>query len=777
MIKELTRAIAFITLVFYGSTTFAQLKKVEQGLDSLKSKTLQALKKDTASVKKALHFDQTIKKEFNQKIKSTGIDQFIKKDSNSAVKKVSLKDFSVENAIQYIRTESQSPSPNFINNISVSGQLELFKFPVNLDVVNNYNPLNKFDLSQQSLFKFDMVKPQIQQLYQSELNKYKNFKRDKLSGNNVETFLKNSIQTKLQGYMSKKLTNDPKLTAFLNNPQNVKDLLKLDEKQLKAKLTSLLTDVAHDTKAEGLSVYEEKKDLLNTELQAKVNEVAQIVQSVKKDINDSGLDAEKIEFMQKFVENKITQKDLEQFFVRELSRQPKLTGIQKFYSRIQEFQAGNFGNQLPGSFLNQNLFLNGVNFSLKTLRGPVNVGIATEKDIDQPKDAEFSRSTFSYPKLFTYISVPTTNFSFGQGKLSWVGSYDKQFSRSIQQLSTALPKNNLVFTISQNLNIAKLGKLTLDISKSATQYKNLNSIGPDRIAIDKSGMGNYFRDDFLETMSVGVNHGIDSKKMGLNSNVYFNYAGIGFQNPGQQGFANMNMRFGANIKQNLFKNKLSIYLKTDVKNTPISAENDAHWRNYTIQLDSRIRLSKSYSLNLKYIENGVNKVNDLSLPVYHSQKIQADFNANYKIGSHYSFSHITLGKQNIVSPGILQQPNFLTLNYAQSLLFKDFSLSGNVFYNRELNTSTILGNMINADAACQYTILRTFNLSTGLTYLDNQNIAKQVGVRQNVQLMLKKHFDVNAFLDLRKNLINPLYPDLFSTGRAEFSIRYYLDRQ
>ena len=75
------------------------------------------------------------------------------------------------------------------------------------------------------------------------------------------------------------------------------------------------------------------------------------------------------------------------------------------------------------------------------------------------------------------------------------------------------------------------------------------------------------------------------------------------------------------------------------------------------------------------------------------------------------------------------------------------------------------------------TVFRSVSFSTGVTYLDNQNIAKQVGFKQNIQFMLQKHFDVSAFVDLRRNLIKPLYPDLFSTGRAEFSIHYYLDRQ
>ncbi len=494
--------------------------------------------------------------------------------------------------------------------------------------------------------------------------------------------------------------------------------------------------------------------------------------------------------LQKFAENKIDKQTLQTYYTGQLNKRPEFSAAQKFYSRIKEFQAGNFGHELPGPLRNQDLFLNGVNFSLKTLRGQVSAGVAANKDIGQPKDIGFNRSTFSYPKLFTFLSVPTSNFAFGSGQLSWVGVYDKQFSSTPTDLGfNAIPRNNLVFTLAQNLKVKDLGKLTVDISKSATQYKNLTTIGPDQLFMDRNTNGNYFRDDFLETMSIGVNHAIDSRKLGLNSNVYVNYSGLGFQNPGQQGLNSTNMRYGGNIKQNLFKNKVTLYVKSDLKNTPISADNSAHWKNYNLQLDSRFRLSKGYTLNFKYVENGVNKISDVRAPVYSSKKIQSDFNANYKIAGHYSFSHVTLGRQTVSNAGTmvagfdnltipsLEQPDFMMLNYAQNVLFKNFSLIGNLFYNRELSHTAILGNMLNSDVACQFTLFKTISLSSGITYLDNQSIAKQVGIKQNIQLMLKKHFDVSAYVDLRKNLVNPLYPDLFATGRAEFSIRYYLDQQ
>jgi hypothetical protein len=777
-------------LFLVSESAYSQVKKPVISVDSLKAKAKNAVKVDTAKINKMLSIDKKIKTGVNNKLNQSPIGKLLKKDSTKVGKKVTLKDFSIENNVQYLKTEAESPTPDYMNRVEVAGQLEIFRFPINLALVNNYNPLSDFKLGDQNLFKVDLAKQQFQQLYQADLAKYKSLKSKRFQDLNVQQYVKKGVSEKIQSLVPQQITNNPKLMSYLNNPDAMNELLKMNEAQVKAKISKVMVDLETEMKAKGQAFQTKAKDSVTQEVQAKVTEITAYVQSVKEELDTYGLDQQKLDLLEKFANNKISDKELETFFISQLSNQPKLQGAQKFYSKFKDFKAGNFGNQLPGSFLNRDLFLKGVTLSLQTLKGTVTAGIAVQKDIGLPKDYAFNRSTFSSPKLLSYLSIPTTNFSFGRGKLSWVGQYDKQYSNSAFQQSSAIPKTNLVFTASQNINFNKLGKLTIDISKSTVQYKNLVN-GPEQLMLSTTSQGNYFNDDFLQTMGLGFNHALESKKMNLNSNVYFNYSGIGFQNPGQQGIGNMNMRFGGNIKKNFLKNKLTLYVRSDVKNTPISAENGAHWQNYNVQLDSRIRISKSYTLSLKYIENGVSKVDETHEPVYAGQKIQADLNARFKIFGKPSVSHLSIGRQNmnnlsiasaLTNPlmqesAIVSKTNFILANYTQSVIFNDFSLHGNLFYNKQLQANSLLGDMLNADMTCQFMIFKSVGLSSGLTYLNNEHIAKQVGIRQNIQFMLKKHFDIGAFLDFRKNLITPLYPDLFSKSRAEISIHYYLDKQ
>jgi hypothetical protein len=755
-----------------ATTQYTRTK--QKVIDSLKSGKKKLSKLDSVAMGKIQTAKKSIITQVDERVKQSDIAKLLKKDTLKKGSKIQFNDVSVENAT-HIKTQNPANGKNLLNNVTFYGQLKIYNIPVDLSLANTYTAMRDFRFDQGNLFKFNLPKPSFNQFFKGDIDKYRNLRKNVLSGQTAESFLRKKIQDKIAKNLN--LSASPKLQAYLNNPENLRSMLKMDELELKGKLNEFTEEIKDQAQNRGKQLSQHGQDSLTNLLNAKKQELFTEIQKVQQSVYDSGLDPEKLELLEKVAQGKISQKELENFFVSELAKGKDIGFLQKGYAQLREFQAGNFGHQLPGSFLNRDLFLNGFNFSLRTPRGPVTVGLNTNRDLNSTKDAGFNASTFAIPKLYSYLSVPTTNFSFGSGKLSWVGTYDRQFNGSFGSAQNALPRNNMVFTISQAFRFSKAGTFTFDVSKSSTQYKELAAFGPDQLIIDRNTNGNYFRDDFLQTMSVGLNHSIDDKKLGIRSTVFVNYAGSGFQNPGQQGIGNLNLRFGGNIRKEFFHKKMTLSVRSDFKNMPISATDNSHWSNHNIQLDSRFRISRSANLGFKYIDNGVDKVSQGSTPVYASKKLQLDLNSNYKLFGQRGFSHVSVAQQEIANPLSLGNSSLLQLNYVQTVVFKDFSLSGNLFYNRELSANTILGNMLNSDASLQYQLFRGVSMSSGLSYLDNQNLARQAGIKQSIQFMLKKHFDISAYLDLRKNLITPTYPDLFSTNRGEISIHYYLDRQ
>ncbi|TKC55291.1 hypothetical protein FBD94_25215 [Pedobacter hiemivivus] len=797
----------FLCLILSYSFSIAQVKPLLKSADSLGKKELNGFKQQINSGRDSLKngkvfksaIDQkttAIQNKFNEKSKALKDKALAVRDSIKKGRAVRFNKLSIENATLVNGIGGSLKKEPILNNISVFGQIQLFKFPLAIDLSNNSSDLQGIDGLRDALFKVNLDKSQFSQLYRNDIEKASRFKKIELSGMDVGAYLKKGITSKLNPSTLIDPSRYQRLNSLLNNKEQLIALLNLNEDQIKAKVNDLLSDQKRfaQKKADSISnnapdliaqkdsikykadsTVASKKKAVEEQVELKKAEITDVIVSLKQKMEESGLDQQRLLLLQKFTANQGSLKDLEAIFENEMNQEGRYSQIGKFYSKIKALDVGNFGQRMPG-IMNKDMMINGVNFAVKTGRGPVNLGLGINKDVGMPKDANFTNSLYDFPKLLTYVSIPTTNFSFGSGKLSWVGAFDKQPASGFSQLNT-LPKTNLAFMVSQDLNMHSMGKFTVELSKSSTQYKNLSVNESDKLVLNNDlKMGNYFRDDFMESISIGVKHGIQLKKLGLSGNTFFSYSGLGYQNPGQQGYGNMGMRFGGNMKKSLLKNRIVLNARTDIKNTPMSAVSGAHWRNYNLQLDSRVKLSKNYNFNLKYAENGVNKVDGASHAVYSSKKVQVDMNGNYKIGGHYGFSRLSIGKQDMLNPTLLTHTGFMTIVYSQNLMLKSISLSGNAFYNKELKGARILGDMLNADVACQYTLLKSLSVSSGVTYLDNQGIARQLGVRQNVQLSMLKNFDVSAFVDLRKNLINPLYPDLFSTARGELSLRYFLNK-
>lgn len=834
--KTLLRNLLTSFLIIFASLSIqAQEKadsikvKIKASADTLKSSGINAISnavksKFSTGLKKFGKID-SIKPQgiFNKfakdKLAATGF----AKDSIKKFPKVQFENFGIENSFLYLNQNPLDAKPTYQNNVTVLGKILIGKIPVNVNFTKPIFSTSKYNLFEGNLFKMGFDKARYLEGFQSDLTKATSFKKNALSGMDLSSYLQKNILKELQSSLGAQAKLDPALTKLLSDPVQVQNLIKMDVPQLKEKLRAAIVanqaSITESVKEQVTDAQKTRQSKTNTELdqvhsgknkidstiankQVAVNNVVsdvknqvttakvktneeinaavasatKVITNIKSKVDDMGLDQRRLELIEKFISNKASAQDLGEGMFRELSDQPKFKGIQKFYSRIQDLQAGGYGQKMPGGFMNSDMFVKGASITLNTNRGPVTLGYGSNEDVGLPKDDSFNSSIYSSPKILSYMSVPTTRFAQGNGKLSWIGSYYKKNNNyTTNSAISSLPKNTMVFTISQNFKVNSLGKLAVDLSKSASQYRNNIIQGTEQLVIESSAFKNYFRDNAFETLSLGLNHTIDSKRAGLSSKLYFNYSGIGYQNPGQQTVGNMSMRFGANLKKSFLKNKLSFNLRSDIKNTPMSFSNNDHWKNYQFQIDSRYRLNKQLTFNLKYMDNGISKSGTVNETMYSSKKFQGDLSSNLSFGKVYNFTHISLGMQDMLNPIVQKMSKFANLNYSQTLTIGGLSFSGSVFYNKELIGLKVMGDMVNTDIGCQYSLFHKLNLSSSLTYLSNEDMAKQAGIRQNLQFQFVKNLDVNAFIDVRKNLITPKFPGLFGNQRGELSLRYYFN--
>lgn len=619
----------------------------------------------------------------------------------------------------------------------------------------------------------------------------------------------------------KELVDNPEVKKYLSDPQNLKQLRQMNEQQIVQKL-SVLTGASHpaavpnstaaaasqlclfpgvdmnglisnvmadkaaaDNKAlvklaqqvsqQGNPPAASAKAMLSPNKE--IDSVTHTIVNIKESLQKSGVDVNKMLQIQKMLDSgNGVMPSTEQ--AASLAGKKAGTGMQSLFSNVQALKLGSFGNQVPGGIQGQDLFMDGAHVTYKLGSIPVTAGYGTSNDISSAKDAAYQSSMYSSPKTITYLGAQIRRGVFGNVKIAMVSS----FGSDVRNTAIGIPatsSNNVAFTITKDMRLGKLGNLSVDVSKSTTLYNNNYQIGSDAILAQKAGVNLNTTNDLFEAVGFGVNHQLDIKALDMSDNIYFNYTGMGYQNPGNNGYGGARKKMGGSIKKSFYKNKLVLNLRTDVSGMPISYTSSDQWRSYQVQLDSRYVVNKKFNLSLKYATNGTSKqIDEVVTPVYTFSKLQIDGNINYKIGKNFTVSHFSIGKQDYSNVTDLAMAggggSMIMATYTQSMVINRNSLTATMFYNKELTPNSLIGNMFNADMSYQYTVFNKLNLSSGLTYLNNAGIASQAGIRQSVQLFSSKSFDMNSYVDIRKNLVTPLYPELYSACRAELSLKYHI---
>jgi hypothetical protein len=509
------------------------------------------------------------------------------------------------------------------------------------------------------------------------------------------------------------------------------------------------------------------------ELNNQVNAIAKTITGMRSSLTGQGVDVNKMLQIQQLMDQHGGTLPPTEAAANLLSAKPT-NGLQTLFTKIQALKIGAFGNAVPGNTQGQDMFLQGTHVTFKLGNTPITAGYSNSNDISTAKDAAYQSSVYSSPRTITYLGARINRGVFGNVKISVSSSFGTGVNNNTYS-TTSSASDNVAITMSKEMNMGRLGNVTFDVSKSTTLYNNNYQIGSDVLLAQKAGVNLNANNDLFEAVGIGLAHHLDIQEIGFSDNVYYNYSGMGYQNPGNNGFGGARMKLGGNVRKSFYKNKLILNLRTDLRNTPISYTTNDQWKNYQVQLDSRYNISKKINMSFKYTANGTDRlVDNISTPVYSFQKMQIDGNLNYKIGKNYTVSHFSIGKQDFTNSYVSASGgSMILMNYTQSMVFNRNTLTANILYNKELSSLQLLGNLLNSDVSYTYQLFQKVNLSSGLTYLNNTGIASQAGIRQSVQLMANSHFDLGSYIDIRKNLVTPLYPDLYAACRAELSLKYH----
>ncbi|UYQ95599.1 hypothetical protein MKQ68_10850 [Chitinophaga horti] len=677
------------------------------------------------------------------------------------------------------------------NRLNISDEISVGSIPFAFDYVNvsGYNnfssDLNDRHLGKMSFDKrayLDKLDQHIKEHY--DLNKY--FLEDIDFRSNMQSFLDqrlDHIRTKSESF----LEGREREWLQLVNPGQ---LMNLDSNQLKNVLLEKsglsVTDAEAFQKRKQDLIASISNDAYDDSARSQLrNELARFealesyykgVLKIKQDIGKGGLDASKLLNSQHDVKSRMQEWMGDKNNTPQLAKELLPLGImQKVMLRVKNLDLGNIvANASKGSVAD--LFMTGVSGSALHNNKFAMTTIGQRNDIG-----------VRHTGLTSSISTPTYNL---QSARMGIGDIDKQHTHvSLLNANTkstsrngfdmaALSQNLFVGSISKMLELGKYGTLEAELSKSNNQFSNMMSGTVEQSAAPKAAIAGLL-DNVWTTLSAGVRYAGEVKEWNMTQGAYFNYAGLGHSNPGNPSGTRGSLQYGLNLRRSWQKNKAAVMFRTDVRDIDRSAlSGGSKWKNLQLTLDGRYRFSRRLTMNLRLNQASMNESEaGVRTNVFLNRKVTVTSQANGRFGELMQSNVFMAGLQQMEYLAV-QSPvksTLLNLNMMQSLSLGSGIISFNTFLSHDLSGNMAYGNMLTSDAGYNYNLWKVFSCGSAITFLDTNDMARQIGLRQSLGARLLKKWSLNVFLDARKDLIRSSNNFLYGNFKTEMTLHYSLN--
>lgn len=451
-----------------------------------------------------------------------------------------------------------------------------------------------------------------------------------------------------------------------------------------------------------------------------------------------------------------------------------MSGLQRFFMKVKDLNIGQVGADASKGTVSD-LFMSGGTGSFLSKNKFLMTAIGNTREMG-PRDIGLDATMTAPSRSLQFVRLGKGDIGNGHTHFSALNANARNAPGRAPNVM-ALAQNTFVGALSKQLDLGRFGRIEAEFSKSSNVTGGAGS-GLEHAAVSKAAVAHFF-DDFFITASAGLNYTGAIEKLNLQHSIYFNYSGLGYNNPGNPYARRGTFQYGLNLKRTWLKNRASVHLRTDVRNMAKSAVSGSQWKNHTLSLDGRYRVSRKLSLSGRLHQSKMNSVGEHGTDaVYVNRKVSFSSQVNSKMWRLPFSTNAMLGLQQLNYESSLQPVRslFINTNLSHSVMVGSRMISANLFYNRDLKDAAIYNNLLNVDAGYHYSVLKMLQCSSGLTYLDNKDVVRQVGVRQQVGARLLKRWMMNVNVDLRKDLLTTSQNYLYGNFRTEMSLQYQLNQ-
>jgi len=447
-----------------------------------------------------------------------------------------------------------------------------------------------------------------------------------------------------------------------------------------------------------------------------------------------------------------------------------MSPLQRLMMNMKELKVGSIGaNASKGSL--SDLFMTGASGSF--LKGNKFMMLAAGRSNELGvQDAGLQSATGRGNYSIQFLRIGRGDIGNKQSHVSVLNANAKpqqQYGFS----TAAISRNVFVGAVSQQLSLGEIGTLDFELSKSSGQFGNSSQ---DAAAVSKSAAG-HFLDDMWATASIGMAYNGDVKKIGLTHKVYFNYAGLGYVNPGAPFAGRGTLQYGFFLKRSWLRNRAVVSLRTDIRDLAVSPLTDNKRKSLQYAFDARYRFTRRFTLSMNVLQNTLNETTDAGkYTAFLNRKISFASQANGTLAGKSFSNNSSLGIQqlNYMQPEAPVKSLFINAASMQTWMAGPGMVMISALYSRDVNNAAVYNNLLNTEAGYQY-FLWKLSCSSSLIYLDNKDVVTQVGLRQQAAAQLFKHWSLSVSADGRQNLRNTAANYYYGKFNTAISLHYQIN--
>lgn len=451
-----------------------------------------------------------------------------------------------------------------------------------------------------------------------------------------------------------------------------------------------------------------------------------------------------------------------------------LSDVQRLFLSINKLNLGN--NVISASPLTLDHFLNkGIMTEFLNNNKYLMLFSGKQPGYSSITDLSFVNNLFSQPTIAKAISLGTGGNGHSHTHLS-VMSFDQSFNSGNIYNFLQPVWRSLVTSVSNQMQVGENGSITAEISRSASKYISGKTI-VDSMAQRQSAMDRMLSGaNLIGSMAFSFKYEDEHPKEGLSYLININKAALGYDNPGNPFLNSGSEEAELRVSKTFFKKKLKASWRSDIRQYKYSTDNDDRWRNSYSVLDISLKLPKGNFVSFRYMPDQMVRISGNSKSKVTSiNRISVQASLSGKIGNKYYHNYLDLSYQ---SNNYIYQNTFffnksVSLSTYQSLTINKKIVYINLNFSNNKNASQYFyyNSSLMTESGISYQILKHISGSSAITYSSIKDWYQQTGIKQTLSGQLNRNFNINFYLDARKNL--KLYrPLLYGPVRIDISVQY-----